>query len=216
MRVLSTKILTVLQKEQLLQDGISLVEYDAITVESITFQAPNSIKNAIITSKNAANAFIQKKVNADNCFCVGTKTAALLIDYGENVVKIAKNASDLGNYIAKNFRNESFYHFCGNLKREELASILTTNGIELNQIEVYKTTLANKKVDGNFDAILFFSPSAVTSYIKHHLLTNKIAFCIGETTAAEAKKFTQHISIANTPTIESVIAQVVKHKKNYA
>ena len=79
-------------------------------------------------------------------------------------------------------------HFCGNLKRDELNEILTQNKIEVNEIEVYRTVLNERKFEEVFDAVLFYSPSGVQSFIEDNETNESIAFCIGQTTANEAKK----------------------------
>ena len=61
-----------------------------------------------------------------------------------------------------------------------------------------------------FDGILFFSPSGVQSFMVENSMESAMAFCIGETTASEAKKHTENVVIANSTSIESVIAKSVK------
>ncbi len=54
---------------------------------------------------------------------------------------------------------------------------------------------------------MFYSPSTVKSY----LLQNngeRIAFCIGDTTAEEAKNHFNDVRVAKLPTVESVIELV--------
>jgi uroporphyrinogen-III synthase len=61
------------------------------------------------------------------------------------------------------------------------------------------------------NAVLFFSPSAVESYLKENEIDNKICFCIGYTTAETLKEKTENIIIASQPKIEYVIAEVIKY-----
>ncbi|NJW55672.1 uroporphyrinogen-III synthase, partial [Salinimicrobium oceani] len=85
--------------------------------------------------------------------------------------------------------------------------------VKLTEIEVYDTQPVSNKIDRNFDGVLFFSPSAVKSYCSENDLAESVAFCIGKTTAAEARNYTSNIIIASTPSIENVIVQVVKYFK---
>ena len=220
--VLSTKILSPSQKQLLLNAGLGFVEYNAIKIIPIDFEITHSVDNFIFTSKNAVKAFLKKKTGEvhpsfektgpkiPNIFCVGENTRALLEENGLKVVKNAENASKLGEMIAKKHKNESFLFFCGNRKRKELPTILTKNGITFKEIEVYNTELNPKKFDRSFNGVLFFSPSAVESYTEVNQLNNIAAFCIGNTTAEEAKIHTNNIIIANKPTIENTLVQVVK------
>ena len=59
--------------------------------------------------------------------------------------------------------------------------------------------------------MLFFSPSGVESYTLKNDLNDVTAFCIGKTTAAAAKKYTDSIVIAKETTIESVLKSVVNN-----
>ncbi len=209
--VLSTKKLLPNQKELLLHSGIGLVEYDAIAIEPVAFELEGSIKNAMATSKNSVKALVDNKVQIENCFCVGEKTKALLEANGYNVKVMTNYGKELAAIIVSEFADESFTFFCGNWRRDELPEILKENNVTFTEIEVYKTVLKPKKFERTFDGVLFFSPSGVQSFVMGNHLKNTTAFCIGSTTAEEAEKYTNKISIATKTTIENVIVQVVKY-----
>ncbi len=217
--VLSTKKLTPAQQNLLLNSGINVVEYNAIAIEINDFkweyQEPEKL---IFTSKNAVKSFLKKfeQLPAHNpeTFCVGGKTKNFLQQNGFKVIAAEENAATLGNLIAKEYSNEKFVFFCGNKKREELSKILKEGNISFKEIEVYKTSLNKKEFQQEFNGILFFSPSAVKSFTSKNELKESMAFCIGNTTASEAKKHTENIKIATSPSIENVIVQVVKTFKN--
>lgn len=212
-KLLSTKKLTLAQKELLLNAGFGLVEYDAISIESLKFDVPKKIENAIFTSQNGVRSYFRNKTKnstIQRCFCVGEKTKLLLEENGQKVIKIGQNSSELANFIVKNVKNDSFYYFCGSNRRDELPIMLKSKKIEFFEVKTYKTTLKLKHFGQNFDGILFFSPSGVQSYKAENSMTGAYAFCIGETTAGEAKKYTDKVVIANSPSIESVIAKAAK------
>ena len=81
----------------------------------------------------------------------------------------------------------------------------------MDEIEVYQTVLTSHKVEARHNGILFFSPSAVESYLKENKIDNKTCFCIGYTTAETLKGKTENIIIASQPKIENVIAEVIKY-----
>jgi len=61
-----------------------------------------------------------------------------------------------------------------------------------------------------FDGILFFSPSAVESYLKLNAIKEEMCFCIGETTAeALENRKAKNILIADSPSVENVIGEVI-------
>lgn len=213
--VLSTKKLNESQKQLLQNAGVSLVEYNAITIEFIPFEVPATIENAIFTSQNAVNAVMSYELGVMDCFCVGENTKSLLEKNGWNVIKMTEYASELAEYLVENHKNDSFHFFCGNIRSDEIPSKLKENNIDFQEIEVYKTTLNPKKIKRQFDAILFFSPSGVKSFVSKNKINAAKAICIGTTTASEAKKYTENVVISNATTVESVIAKAVKSLNSY-
>ncbi len=105
---------------------------------------------------------------------------------------------------------------CGDLKgknvRDVLPNTLKENQVTFNEIEVYQTSFTSHKMKSKHDGILFFSPSAVESYLKTNSIKNEVCFCIGETTAeALENRKIKKIVIAEQPTIENVIAEVIEY-----
>ena len=217
--LLSTKKLKENQRSLLLNANISLVEYNAIKVDFVPFEVPLSIENAIFTSQNAVKAVMSFELGVMSCFCVGEKTKSLLEQNGQKVIKMAKYASELADFIVKNHKNDKFHFFCGNLRSDEIPSKLKENNIAYEEIQVYKTVLIPKKFERQFDAILFFSPSGVKSYFSNNSPIEGgtggcLAVCIGTTTVSEAKKHIENVVVANDTTVESVIAKAVKILNN--
>lgn len=212
--VLSTKKLALNQKELLLNSGIGLVEYDAISIKFIDFNILNeNIQNAIFTSKNAIKAIEGKDIDITDCYCVGVKTSAFASEKGFKVIFSADNSRELALKIIKEHNQKEFRFFSGNKRRNELPELLKKNKIKLTETQVYETQLNPNKFESEFDGILFFSPSGVQSFTEQNQI-NTTAFCIGETTASEAKKHTNKVILATKPAIENVIAKVVSNLKN--
>ncbi|MDT0685447.1 uroporphyrinogen-III synthase [Autumnicola psychrophila] len=211
--ILSTKVLSPSQKQLILNSGLGFIEYNAIKIDFVDFEAV-SIENAIITSKNAAKAIIKKDILIEKCFCVGEKTSVYLKVHNYKVAEVADDGRNLANIVLNNYSDQSFTFFCGNRRRDEIPSVLKENHIAFEEIEVYKTSLNFQQFRQEFDGILFFSPSAVQSFTKENQLKDSIVFCIGNTTASEAKKHTENIITATKPSIENVIVQAVKILKS--
>ncbi|WP_313114825.1 uroporphyrinogen-III synthase [Aequorivita sediminis] len=207
--VLSTKKLSFSQRELLLNAGVSLVEYNAIKIGFIEFIAPSKIENAIITSQNSVSAIQKANIKIRNCYCVGEKTKALLEKNGQKVIKMTEYASELAPYLVENHKNDHFYFFCGNIRSDVIPSALNENNVSFEEIKVYNTSLQLKKIERQFDAIMFFSPSGVRSYYKENK-SEALAVCIGTTTASEAKNYTDKVVVSNATVVESVIAKTVK------
>lgn len=203
-KILSTKKLSQ-QQIELFEDKFQVEMYNAISIEKLPFEHLHQIENAIVTSQNSAQILIDSFTHIKNVFCVGDKTSNLLRENNYNVVKTTNNASDLANFIVKKRKNDTFVFFCGNLRRNELPEILSENQVDFTEITLYKTHQNQQLFNTNFEGVLFFSPSGVKSYIQENVLTNSVAFCIGNTTAKEAKKHASEVVTASRPTIENTI-----------
>lgn len=195
-----------------------MVEQNFISIVPLEFNAENLPKNIIFTSKNAMK-MVLKKLNPEvltskNLFCVGEKTAGFLEENDLPVKEMAFYGIDLAEKIVTEYVDEEFLFFCGKKRRPELPDYLKQEGIKLTEIVVYDTLPLPKKIEGFFEGVLFFSPSAVKSFCSKNELKDSTAFCIGKTTASEVKKYTQNFITANRPSIENVIVQVVKHFKS--
>nr|WP_298995854.1 uroporphyrinogen-III synthase [uncultured Allomuricauda sp.] len=219
--VLSTKILSLPQKELLLNSEIGLVEYDALYITLLDFTIPSTINHIIVTSKNGAKAFLKVQNRTERkpsktsfkFYCVGEKTKQFLEDSGYTVVEMALSASKLGNSIISKYKTNRFIFISGNLRRDEIPEVLSKNNVQYSEIQGYETTLKKRKFNATFDGYLFFSPSGIKSYLRANTILESPLFCIGKTTAEEAKKHSKNIVVANKPTVENVLVQVIKHFK---
>lgn len=221
--ILSTKKLLHNQKQLLIDAGISVIEEEFIETKIKNFELnlrgtkqSNVNSNLIFTSQNAVNSVLQhpkcEELKSKNVFSVGMKTKDLLTENGFNVIAYTGYASDLAEIISLIYSKETFTFFSGNLRRDVLPDTLKENGVIFNEIEVYETNLNAKKIPNKINGVLFFSPSAVDSYLKLNIIKDEICFCIGETTAeALENKKIKNIIIADKPSVEDVIAEVIEY-----
>ena len=174
----------------------------------------NEIKNVIITSKNAVEALITNysavELQFKNIYCVGRRTKRLVENRIGEVKHTEKNAKKLAEYLVDFIEGTEVTYFCSDLRLDDLPNILEENHIKVNEVEAYQTKFNAIKVDENVEGIMFYSPSTVKSYMQENDAT-QIAFCIGETTAKEAKKHFKDVRVAKLPTVESVIELVNEH-----
>ena len=212
-RILSTKVLTPPQRERLLHAGFALVERSFIQTKPVHFTAPDLVEKAIITSMNAIDPLVERDIKIGKCFCVGQKTAAALRDAGYNPEVYAESGAALARILIEKHRGEHFHFFGTASRRNELPDMLSSNDTTLTEIHVYETILSPAKAVGEFDGILFFSPSAVASYLQDNTLKDSIAFCIGPTTAKSLDNHPAKTVIADTPTAERLILEVIKYFK---
>ncbi|MCD0464452.1 uroporphyrinogen-III synthase [Flavobacterium sp. ENC] len=216
-QIIATKKLSGEQKQALAKANIEVIEADFIQTQNKPFELKDLNENLIFTSQNAVHSVLSnpesEKLKSKNVFCVGLKTKILLSESGFNVVAYTGYASDLAEIITLIYRNESFTFFSGNLRRETLPQALKEGEVKFNEIQVYDTSLTPQKIKTAPDAILFFSPSGVESYLKENTIKKEKCFCIGETTADALDKITKNIIIADQPTVEDVIEDVIQEYK---
>ena len=214
--ILSTKSLFPEQKQILLDANMAVDDFDFIATNAKKFELDQVYDNLIFTSQNAVEAVLQHpncdQLKSKKVFAVGMKTKSLLTENGFNVVAYTGYAADLAEIISLVYSKESYTFFCGNLRRDELPNTLKENSVLYNEIEVYKTALTPQKMKQQPDGILFFSPSAVESYLKLNSINDDLCFCIGETTAeALEKNKTKNRIIAGKATVEELIQDVITY-----
>lgn len=216
-QILSTKTLSKVQKQELVNANFNVLEANFIATQNQSFELKDIFDNLIITSQNAAQSILLhskcEELKTKNVFCVGLKTKALLEENGFNVMVYVDYASDLAEIITLIYSIESYTFFSGNLRKETLPKALKEAKIKFNEIQVYETTLTPQKIKTTVDGILFFSPSAVESYLKDNKIKAEICFCIGNTTAESLEKVTKNIIVADQPSVENVIEDVIEEYK---
>jgi hydroxymethylbilane synthase len=215
-KVYSTKSLT--EDQRLLVNetlGIQSADFIKISINRMKPQLVRQpIQNVIITSKNSVEALLQNfsavELQFKNIYCVGRRTKRLVEKRIGAVKHTEPNAKKLAEYLVEYIDGTEVTYFCSDLRLDALPDILTENNITVNEIEAYQTKYSAIKIDDSVEGVLFYSPSTVQSYRQENN-AEVIAFCIGETTAQEAKKHFKDIRVAKVPTVESVIELVNEH-----
>ena len=217
-RILSTKKLLPNQKQYLLNANFSVIEADFIGIKYKNFYFGKVTEFLIFTSQNAVESVLKNKdchnMLHKRCFCVGEKTKALLEENGFVVLVYSDYAAELASVICNKYPKQTFTFFSGNLRKDILPEAMQLAQIDFEEITVYETILTPQEIISPLDGILFFSPSAVESHVQQNKIKNETCFCIGQTTAETAEKYTENIIIAKQPSIENVLIQCLKHYKN--
>ena len=215
--ILSTIKLKKSEKAKLTDANINVIEHKFIKIQKINFTVKTLNEFVVFTSKNSIKSVLKNniatKVKEKQVICVGQKTKKLLEQNGFKVVDYADYADDLGLLIKDKYVNKSFTFFSGNIRRNTLPDVFNENNIKWNEYVVYETTLNPKEITEKVDGILFFSPSAIESYLIKNIIENQTCFCIGTTTAKALENKTKNIQIAAQPTVESVIDELIKYYK---
>lgn len=212
--IFSTKNLSITQTSALnAHIGISMSDFITIQYNRLKpVIVKENIKNIVITSQNAVesllNSFDKSELDFTNIYCVGRRTKRLIEKNIGKVSHVENSAEKLANYLVGELKTKEITFFSGNKRRDELPTILTENNITVNEIVCYKTILTPNKIGEKFKGILFYSPTGIESFLKDNAPNIETVFCIGETTANEARKHFKNIVVAKLPTAESILKSV--------
>ena len=174
----------------------------------------NEIENVIITSKNAVESLLTNfsplELQFKNIYCVGRRTKRMVETKIGKVTHFENSAKKLANYLVDNIKGNTVTYFCSDLRLDDLPTILTENNIKVTEVEAYQTKYDGIRVNDSVESVMFYSPSTVQSFVEKNK-AEVIAFCIGDSTANEAKKHFKDVRVAKVPTVESVIELVNEH-----
>lgn len=215
--VLATKKLNSNQKQFLLNADFSVIEADFIKITFVPFQLKNIPTLLLFTSQNAVKSVLQNEnietLKQIPAVCVGSKTKQLLQENGFNVLEVQEYAEDLVPIIQQKYHSERIAFFAGNLRRNVLPDAMKKANISFEEYTVYKNISNSIEIKAETDALLFFSPSGIHSYLQQNSIENQTCFCIGTTTAAALEEITNNIVVANKQTVENVIIQCINYYK---
>src|SRR6185437_9197777 len=219
-KAIGTELARIASEHHICIDEISFIKTEEVVSEElkkrIAALAQQNI-TAVFTSANAVNAVkkLLPRKPSWKIFCIGyqTKQSASDIFDEKNIVGIADNGEELGEEIIKQSSVKKTIFFCGNQRRETLPEKLKKNGIELEEIVVYKTIEKPQIISKHYDGILFFSPSGVRSFFSVNKIKEPVQlFAIGTTTAKEIKTYSQlPVITPKHPHKEELVQLVIKH-----
>lgn len=184
-KVLSTKKLEPSLIEQARENDIEIVEQEFIAIQPIVSKEKqdeilhwltNRNIDVVFTSANAVEAvknYLNKK-SSRNFFCISGKTRSALLKYirNEQIKATAAYGKELAQKIIEHQAKEIVF-FCGNKRKDELPDILKEAAIKVHEVIVYETIETPSLNAGDFDAVLFFSPSAVQSFFFHKYIKKR-------------------------------------------
>jgi len=156
----------------------------------------------VFTSMNAVEAVAAQinKAPAWKIYCIGNTTRQLIEEkWGkESIIATAENSQRLGERLIDDGIKEVIF-FCGNIRRDELPNKIRSERGKVNEVVVYETEETPRKLEKNYNGILFFSPSAVHAfYSQNRPSKDTTLFAIGRTTEEAIRQHKgQKIVVAN-------------------
>ena len=226
LNILCTRELSEAELQQCNDAGLQVRAFSFINIEPNTnyTEAAEVLKSVqpqaiIATSKNAV-PFIKETLNnleseISNLkfYAVGQHTGNALNEFAENVtIAKSQNGTALAEQIVEEGIKKAVY-FCSNIRRDELPDILTESGVELTEIVAYDTRLTPEKLDAaKLDGILFYSPSAVESFVSANGVVDVPCFAIGPTSgSALIEAGFDTVMMAEEPNIKQLINTILDY-----
>lgn len=219
-RPLDNDTITLAKEQGLLIDQLEFINTVPVADDVLTNEIQHLAKRdiiAVFTSMNAVQAVADMLGTHEPVWrigCIG-QTTQLLVETllpHCNIVATGNSAKDLANNLVQQAGDAEVFFFCSNIRREELPEILLQNNIRLHEKVVYNTLETPVKLEKEYSAILFFSPSAVRSFFScNHVLPSTVLFATGKTTAAEIKMHTGNtVIVADAPGKQEVINKLME------
>jgi len=207
--LLSTKVLTDAEIHLLEGAGWRVDHYDAISIEFLKTPITPDDHLLIFSSKNAVagfySSFSKSNLSSCKCLCVGNAAAGMLVEKGMTVLEVYPTAKELAASLEKNHAADSFVYYCGNIRLDLIPDTLNNLGFAWQEATVYRTVLNPVKWERAYEAVVFFSPSAVGSFMALNPMGSATGYCIGKTTGAALKKYTNRILFPKTPDRKSLM-----------
>jgi len=176
----------------------------------------STARDLVLTSVNAVLSIARidaVRQTPWRVWCIGhaTRTAAELNLPQSFIAGAAPDGEQLAAaIIAGDVKTALFC--CGDRRRDVIPDKLKGAGIAVEELEVYRTKLVPQRIERHFDGILFFSPSAVESYLTENIPpAGAVLFAIGNTTGAALSALPNKLLISESPDTRILIKQLIEH-----
>lgn len=203
-------------------DTIPFIETQPVSNEAFTQTVQDAAVlslTVVFTSMNAVTAVasnLSLPPTSWRIYCIGGITKELVKKhFGEqSLAGTAKSAALLAEKISHAPQPPSeVLFFCGDQRMDELPQALQAHQINVTEVISYTTLQTPQAIDVNYDAVLFFSPSAAHSFFSVNTVPTEVPlFSIGKTTAATIRSYVANpIITSEWPGKEQMIDLVIDY-----
>ncbi|HSC53732.1 MAG TPA: uroporphyrinogen-III synthase [Phnomibacter sp.] len=169
------------------------LQNDALQQKIIGLAKQNIV--AVFTSMNAVQSVadmlgVHMPAWRIACLSQSTKLLVEALFPHCNIIATGSDAVALVADLLPKLNEKEVHFFCSNIRRDAIPQTLQENGVQVNETFVYETHELPMALEKQYDAVLFFSPSAVRSFFAANTAaSNTVMFATGPTTAAEIQRF---------------------------
>ncbi|ASZ14293.1 uroporphyrinogen-III synthase [Chitinophaga pendula] len=236
-RILCTRPLPASLIRQAATHGVHIEVHAFIRIQSVITPAAAAVisklasqpATVIFTSSNAVTAVSELlQTQSDRgtqwqLYCLQGATLDTVWQYfdGQQVIATTAYSKELAYQLLNDKPEGPLLFFCGDQRRDELPDTLAAGGLALQEYQVYQTVATPVALPTAYQGVLFFSPSAVTSYFSMNALPpSAVCFAIGHTTAGALLPYTSadRIIVCKRPGTNEMIQTVIEyfdHNNNY-
>lgn len=223
--IVSTRTLSSEKLNELYAKGWKFLFHDFISKviripDNLTAQAIS--KHVVLTSITGVKSFMQiaKKLNLNitdyTVYCISRGTNEYAVASGLLVKSTAPTASALADEILKDAEVKEVTHVSSNLRRDELSDKLIAARVAVHDVKAYRTEFTPIAIASSYDGIVFFSPSAVDSFLSLNSLEHVPCFCIGKTTGDYAqRKGYKDVHLAEAPSEDFLLKTITEYYTKY-
>ncbi|MBX9449957.1 MAG: uroporphyrinogen-III synthase [Taibaiella sp.] len=227
MRLLITKILDRPERTSLEELRLSYRDIASIQIQyELSDEQAAAIRRmanqdlvAVFTSKNAVQA-IRRTLDTIPCkwkiMCTAPGTEMLIRQWlgEEAIIFSGADGAAIAAFIRETALEQKFVFFCGDKRRQIIPDTLRNLRKDWEEIVVYRNQSLDPKVSETYDYYLFFSPSAVYSFLKNNTIPREAtAVAIGATTAACLQECqAARILTAAEPSLSSMIQTIIDYE----
>ncbi|HWB94656.1 MAG TPA: uroporphyrinogen-III synthase [Puia sp.] len=192
-----------LQDEKLSQQLVEL-SHRSLTAVFTSVNAVTAIENADTAIENAARWKI---------FCLSGATRRAVEERFGAIAGMADSAAQLAELMITTGPPGECWFFCGDKHRSELPDRLKAAGWQVHEVVVYQTILTPHRMSKRYDAVVFFSPSAVESFFSMNTIEPHVTvYAIGRTTAAAiCAKCPNRVVTSELPDEQILIRTIISH-----
>lgn len=207
--------------------GLNILMVDFLKIDLLEVPSFDVEQNSafIFTSSNGVDGYKlwMKKSRFSRCneyvaFSTSGNTKKLVDQIGFKEAHCAKDSNRLADLITEMnslIPKSVYYHFTCKNRLNVLDQRLRGAQIELEIKEVYRKEILEKKIDFDYDSVVFYSPSQIEGFLANNSLNIYMpVFCIGNTTGDAARQAGfQYVSIASEPTTQSILELITSNFK---
>lgn len=221
-RPIDTALIEKAAYQNVLIDTIAFINIKRLVTENVARRIDVLAKQkttVVFTSANAVDIVVDmvpvNPLMPDwKIYCIGGATFTLVKKYWPygHVAYTSKNATEIAEGIISNNEKEVIF-FCGIQRREELPELLRQNNVRVEELAIYETLETPSIVKEDYEAVMFFSPSAVSSFFTYNTPPDQtILFAIGNTTANAIKKVANNrVVVSDFPSKDQLVDKTIKY-----